>query len=356
MAEPLLRTLRMLQLIPRAPRSIGTTELQRKLAELGFETTPRTIQRDLQELKDALGLELRRDTKPYGWRWPDGAAVFEAPVMDTSTALTLKLSREFLARVLPPEALHRLQGHVARAEKVLAAVPNKKLASWPQKIRVTSAGMPVRSPRVPAPILDVVTRALLEDRRFRCTYQTRAGDVRDYEVSPIALVYRDAFPYLVCVLNKHEEGVVTLVPQRISSAELMAGARKVPKDFDLDEFVRAGGTGFLVGRDPIRLTALIHRKAALTVMELPIADRQRVRSHDDERVFFEAEVPNSIELQRWILGFGDAIEILGPESLREQLRAVVENLAERYARSSGVEGRWGAPAMFAQSGHLYTAR
>ncbi len=356
MSEPLLRTLRMLQLIPRAPRSIGTAELQQKLAELGFEIGARSIQRDLQDLKDPLGLELRKDTKPYGWRWPEDAAVFEAPVMDTSTALTLKLSREFLARVLPPEALQRLQGHVARAEKILAAVPHKKLARWPQKIRVTSAGMPVRYPSVPAPILDVVTRALLEDRKFQCTYQTRGGEVRDYEVSPIALVYRDAFPYLACVLNKHEDGVVTLVPHRIRSAALLPGARFVPKGFDLDEFVRAGGTGFLLGRDPIRLTALIHKKAALTVMELPIAEQQQLRAHDDERLFFEADVPNSVELQRWLLGFGDAIEVLGPESLRAQLRAVVENLAERYARDSGEQERWGAPAMFAQAGHLYTAR
>jgi predicted DNA-binding transcriptional regulator YafY len=357
MSEVLLRTLEMLQLIPRHPKSIGTTDLTNKLERRGYKTTPRTIQRVLNKLRDPLGIERRGTPNAYRWRWPDGAAVFEAPNMDAATALTLKLSREFLARVLPPEAVERLSGHIARAEKVLATVPNKKLASWPRKIRITSAGMPARYPTVPAAILDVVARALLEDRRFKCTYQKRAGEVREYEVSPIALVYRDAFPYLVCVLNKHEEGVVTLVPHRIQAASLLPGASQAPKDFDLDEFVRAGGTGFLYGPQPLELAALVHKKAAPTIAELPIADNQSLRRYDDDRLLLEATVPNSVELQTWVLGFGDAVEVLAPEELRERLRAVTENLAGRYARASGVEATaWGTPAVFADGGYLWAGK
>ncbi|MGZ3416865.1 MAG: helix-turn-helix transcriptional regulator [Polyangiales bacterium] len=350
MSEPLMRILTMLRLIPRAPKSIGTRELGQKLEEAGFPTIPRNIQRDLKALQDELGLECMDKTKPYGWRWPASGPVFEVPTMDPNTALTLKLSAPFLARVLPHESYKRLEGHVARAEKVLEGVPLNKLSAWAKKVRVTSAGLPVKFPSIPHEILDVVTRALLEDRRFKCTYQRRDGEMREFEVNPIALVYRDALAHLVCTLNKHEDGVVTLLPHRIKTAELAAGARRVPAKFDVDAFVRAGGTGFLIDPQPLTLVALVHKRAAPTLLELPIDPDQQVERHDEERLRVRASVPNSLELQRWILGFGDAIEVIEPEPLRDRMRKIAESLVARYSHASG---EWGAPATFSEKGFLW---
>jgi len=178
MSEVLLRQMAMLKLLPRPPRVVGTTDLKRQLKGAGFETTARTIQRDLQTLATFFAIECRDQSKPFGWRWQQDAPVFEVPAMDPKTALTLKLSAAFLRRVLPHDTFGRLKGHLEHAEKVLVGVPNNKLAAWPNKIRVVSAGLPVAYPEVATEILDVVTTALLEDRRFKCLRFCRgAGDL-----------------------------------------------------------------------------------------------------------------------------------------------------------------------------------
>lgn len=357
MSEVLLRQMAMLKMLPRPPRRVGTNELKARLREAGFETTPRTIQRDLQALASFFAIECQDDTKPFGWRWQQDAPVFELPVMDPKTALTLKLSAAFLGRVLPQQTFARLKGHLEHAEKVLDGVPDNKLAAWPKKIRVLGAGLPVTYPKVSTEILDVVTSALLEDRRFKCTYQRRDGEVRDHEVNPLALVYRDALGVLICTLNKHESPV-TLAPHRIRTAELVAGARRVPKDFDLDAFMAAGGTGFLLEREPIRLIALVHVKAVPTISELPIDAGQTITPHDENRCLLQATVSNTMELRRWIAGFGDAIEVLSPEPLRAKMRDIFSELAERYARTSGAEAtaaKWDAPHAFEERGYLWGA-
>ncbi len=357
MSEVLLRTLEMLRMIPRGGRYVGAKELHDKLEAAGFVVDIRTIQRDLKDLANhhGLGIECQETTKPHGYRFAADAPVFEIPAMDVKTALALKLSERFLARVLPRETYERLQGHVTRAEKVLDNVPNNKLAMWPKKVRVTSAGLPVQHPKIGADVLDVVTRALLEDRKFRCTYKRRDGEVREHEVNPLALVYRDAYPMLVCMLGG-KDGIVTIVPHRIQSAELLASPRFVPARFDLDKFLAAGGTGFLIEPEPLKLVALVHVKAVPTIEELPIAPDQTLEDYDENRKILRATVANSLELQRWLFGFGDMIEVLGPEELRSRMRAIVENLASRYARNSGVQERapaWAEPENYPAKGHTW---
>lgn len=359
MSEHLLRTIAMLEIVPRHPQWIDTGDLQERLAARGYETTVRTLQRDLKELSTYLPLEcVDPSTRPYKWRWQRDASTLELPVMDVGTALTFKLGASFLARVLPPDAYERIARKQKEADKVLATVPHSKLASWPKKVRVTSAGLPVGTPEIAEGVLDVVAQSLLQDYGFDCEYRKRGGEVRGYHVNPLALVYRDAIAVLVCTVNGHENPI-TLMLHRMLAAKATARPRKVPKGFDLDRFLSAGGSGFLLAPEPLSLVLLVHATAIATVSELPISQGLTIERHDESRFRVEATAPNSLELRRWLMGFGDAIEVLAPADLRAKMAQVAENLAARYARPSGEvtkagdEG-WGAPVVYEDKGYLWT--
>ncbi len=365
MSEHLLRTIAMLEVVPRHPKYIDTPDLEKALAARGYKATPRTLQRDLKELARYLPLEcVDPSTKPFKWRWQQHAATFELPVMDPATALTFKLGASFLARVLPPDAYERIERKQQQADKVLANLPHSKLAGWPQKVRVTSAGLPVGTPEIAPGVLDVVAQALLQDYGFDCEYRKRGGEVRSYKVNPLALVYRDAIAVLVCTVNGHDNPI-TLMLHRMLEAKSSARPRRVPKGFDLDRFLSAGGSGFLLSPEPVELVLLVHATAIATVSELPISKAMKIERHDDTRFRVEGTAPNSLELRRWIMGFGDAVEVLAPEDLRAKMAHVAENLAARYARRSGEVAKggaiakgdddgWGAPVVYEEKGYLWT--
>lgn len=58
----------------------------------------------------------------------------------------------------------------------------------------------------------------------------------------------------------------------------------------------------------------------------------------EAHVTLAATVPDRCALRRWLLGFGAAIEVLGPEPLRAEFRAKARDLAERYGEHAGCTG------------------
>ena len=335
MAETLLRQWTMLRMIPRYPRKIDGASIERRLRDDGIKVSRRSIQRDLHGLAETFPISCDEVHKPYGWSWAKDAEITDLPGMDAQTALTFKLASTFLPRVLPRSTVRVLDPHFKRADAVLQALPGNPLKAWPEKVRVLSRGMPVLAPTVRPDVLDVAYTALLEDRRFRCSYLKRGADApRAYDVNPLAIVYRDAVAYLVCTVNEHTNAVM-FVLHRMQSAELLATKRAVPKGFVLDEFIAKGAFGFLLNRETFKLSALLRGDAVVSLHEAPIAQDQVVREHDDGRVLLEATVADNLELRTWLLGFGDAVEVLGPARLRAELGEVARKMAERYGREPG---------------------
>lgn len=51
---------------------------------------------------------------------------------------------------------------------------------------------------------------------------------------------------------------------------------------------------------------------------------------DDESLYVEAELPNNDILYTKLLSFGDDVEVLEPESVREKIREKLENMFKKY--------------------------
>src|SRR5512137_233563 len=107
--DVLMRQLLMLDMIPRQPRKISTSELKSRLEEEGYQVSLRTIQRDLERFSGIGHFGIGSDDhKPAGWYWLPTAGCIEIPRMDPPTALTFKLVNSHLVRLLPPACLEHL--------------------------------------------------------------------------------------------------------------------------------------------------------------------------------------------------------------------------------------------------------
>lgn len=66
-AMTIVRMLRILAFLPRAPRKVSSRAVLASLQAEGFDVTLRTVERDLHRLRLALPVELDDQHKPYGW-------------------------------------------------------------------------------------------------------------------------------------------------------------------------------------------------------------------------------------------------------------------------------------------------
>ncbi|MFI5298665.1 MAG: helix-turn-helix transcriptional regulator [Polyangiales bacterium] len=321
----------MLRLIPRAPKKIDAARIESLLASEQIEIHRRSVQRDLEALSLRFrGLECDRRSKPYGWSWSADAPTLEVPAMGLSTAVTLELVHAHLLPAMPRVAVRALGPTFERARAVLTEHAPAKLARWTQKIRVVASGAPMIPPIVRPLVLDVVYEALLEGRRFRARYRRRgAMSDRDYDVAPLGLVMRAGVLVLVCTLSAHED-VCHLHLHRMSRAESTADVVRVPAGFDLDEHITSGALGFTWSNEKLKLRLLLSRLAAISLHETPISDDQRITPHDEERELLTASVPDSLEIRKWLRGYGADAEVLAPARLRSEMEADARATLRRY--------------------------
>ncbi len=333
MSDTLMRQWQMLRMIPRHPAKISTAEIMRRLADEGFTTTQRTIQRDLMRLSAIYPLTCDERGKPYGWSWQADAGVLDIPGMDAHTALAFWMAERHLAALLPKPSLDRLQPHFRAADQVLDSIgADAGAPGWRSKVRVLRRGPDLAEAAIDDAVQVAVHEALLHNRRLAVRYRSRSGGkITECDaVHPLALVHKDGVSYLLCRLWDYED-VRQMALHRILEARALDAPALRPDGFDVDAYIASGEMQFVPGGE-IRLEALFSQGAAFHLEERPLGRDQALTPQDDGWVRLSVTVRDSSELRWWLLGFGDQIEVLEPAELRADMARIAQNMASRYGQ------------------------
>ncbi len=328
----LLRQWHMLHMIPRAPRKITVQEIRDRLAIEEFVVTERTVQRDLQELLQVFPLVVDDRDKPFGWGWHQDSPNFDLPGLSVPEALTFTLVEQHLANALPPATLDALQPYFKSAGQALRAIETDAQSNtWLDKVRTISPMQPLLAPQVDEQCQRVVYDALMRDRQLRLTYKKRdaASSVVYESVHPLAVIQRGPLIYLVCLFADYDD-VRTLAMHRVRAAEMLYLPCRKKDGFSIDRYIESGNMGVLTG-DPIELKAMFARRAGEHLFETPLAKNQRLVELGDGRLELTATVPGTRELQWWLLGMGDGVEVLAPASLRDEMKSMISRMANAYS-------------------------
>lgn len=319
----------MLRMIPREPRKIDTRTIQQKIeAEYGEDISLRSIQRDLNSLSAVFPL-VTDNRKPAGWSWKSDAPGLDIPHMDPVTALSFVMVKEFLASAMPPAVVRNIESHFSQAQSILSETSR----SWPDKIGLLSRSQPLNPPQIDSVVFDTVYDGLLRGKRFCAEYRRRGeNSLESYTVNPLGIVLLDSVIYLVCTLWDYNQpkDIKQLALHRIVSAEKTDEDGLIPQGFNLKTYIDSGAFSYVQSQETLRLSVLFDRSVALHLQETPLSQDQTITDIDTDTVRVQATVLDTAQLRWWLLGFGDKIEVQGPDFLREEFRAVSEKMAERY--------------------------
>lgn len=331
----LLRQWHMLRLVPRAPAKITVQDIRARLASADFEVTERTVQRDLNELAQVFPLTVDERNKPYGWSWHKDAPNFDLPGLSIPEALTLTLVEQHLQHQLPPSTTDSLQAYFKSARQTLANVQTSAHAkAWLNKVRSIAPMLALLPPSINEESQCVVYEALMQDRQLSLVYQKRGAKSKTiYDiVHPLALVQRGQLLYLVCLFADFKD-LRYLAIHRILSAEMLFEPARKPRNFSIDAYLNSGAMGFSIG-DEIRLEAIFSRHAGEHLYETPLHRKQTLEQLADGRLRLVATIPNTKELQWWLLGLGDGVEVIAPAALRQQMKETIQRMALAYQSPS----------------------
>jgi predicted DNA-binding transcriptional regulator YafY len=174
--------------------------------------------------------------------------------------------------------------------------------------------------------------ALLQDRRVEVAYLRRGDAVPvKYTLHPLAVVQRGAVTYLVATIFDYKD-VHLFALHRFRNLSILDEPAHRPPEFDLNEYVASGAFGFGDGKT-IRLQALFTHNAAEHLHETPLSADQTLRPQNKDYTKLTATVANTPQLMWWLLGFGDAVEVLAPKKLRSAIASTALAMSRRYYHS-----------------------
>lgn len=313
----LARQWELLSLIPSKGPGITAFELTERLGSLGFNVSKRTVERDLIELSRLFGIECNDKSRPYGWKWMNGASA-NLPSMDIADAVSLYFVESHLRFLLPESVLRSLESKFVEAKNKRSELKkHSPIGSWEDKVIVRHPTLPIIPPEVPGEVLEKVQTALMYDLKMSLLYKSQGVEAaQEIELNPLGLIQRGSIIYLVATAYDYVD-VRLYALHRIFEATILESKSNRPKGFNLKEYVDKGAIEF-GGGESIKLVARVNSVLADLLMETPISKDMKI-SGDAEFKTLSATVVDSWQLKWWILSQGSQIEVIAPKNLRKEI-------------------------------------
>ena len=331
MSDTILRQISMMELIPRYPAKTFTNEIKDKLSELGYEATLRTIQRDLQELSRLFPIVSDERSQPFGWSWKKDAKGYESPAMDPIQALTFSLAAQYLEPLMPKANFKRIEAFFSRAESVLIGNEKSKLHKWRKRVKVIPENIRFKEPKVSLEIRQKIYHAVYEGIQIKALYKKRGSKTSDKRhIHPLGIVIKGSMHYLICMMDEDQIEPRYLPLQRFEKVELLDDKVREPKSFNLDHFIHKNNLGYAFSDQLYTFEAIFDKTMAFHLLETPLNSSQVAKEIGDNELLIQARVPDTLQFEQWLMGFGSKVEILKPIKLRNKFKLLAKELTKKY--------------------------
>ncbi len=319
------RQLYILQLLSKNRMGFTSDEIRSRLMRMGVEVSRKTIDRDIDNLSMDFGIyEETRNNKTY--YMADKININDL-VFDLSELLSLYFIRELLKAykgIDVGRTAHELM------ERIISSVPRIN------KEHINALGDMVKV-SLPDVIEEKELKSYVLDKIEDGISNFKSIDIKYHSFNKNEITERRVDPYLVEI----DEGCYHLIGychlrnsirdfriSRIKAISLTDDSFKKPENFyesyKHTKFDKLSGSKRVTVR--VRFTGY----AARYVREYEKRKADKIIENDDGSVIFIRETYITDDISKWVLGYGDEVEVLEPAELKEMIKETVENMYRKY--------------------------
>jgi len=291
-----------------------------------WEVTQKTVQRDIDYLRDQLGAPIEYDRIKKGYRYTSSNWFLPSVSMSEG---------ELLALLLASRSIEQYKGTpVARElEKVfrkLAELLPDKLSIQPELIFTRFSFRAPPAKPIAESVWTVLVRGLLNQRTVKIEYQAfEAKNLRNWIIRPYHVANLQGEWYVFGATPEDKE-VLQFSMARIRKASLMEQPFDMPDDFDPDKLLANVFGRYVVGSDEIEVRLLFNREIADWITERQWHPQQKVMKRKNGDIELRFKTRGMLEVQRWVLSWGHWAKVLGPAGLK---KAMAEELRQMRGRA-----------------------
>ncbi len=294
--------------------------------------SPKTIQRDIDYLRDELGAPLTYDPLKHGYVYTEPNFSLPAIRMSESDLFAVCVAQTVLGQYRNTP----LHGKLSRVfDQIREALPDKTRLD-PAWLSERIVVFPDPATRIDPGIWDVLAQGIRENRRLAITHagvRPAAGPELERDVDPYYLVSYKGEWYLssYCHLRK---AIRTFAVSRITRARVLDRAFRMPAGMTQ---ARMYGDSFgIIWKDTFHAVRIrFGPEVAPYIRERTWHPRQRWRDVRGGGLVLEFTTNHLSEVKDWVLSWGPGATVLAPRVLADRVRqALAAALAHYPARQA----------------------
>ena len=293
-----------------------------------MEVSPRTIQRDIDFMRDQLGLPVDYDVVAHGFYYTREVVQFPTMKISEGELVALSVARKALTqyRGTPYEKPLR-----DAFEKLTAGLRDQIQFAWSgdldASISFRAAGHGVGD----LGTFEIASQALLHSEELEFAYHKIGGvQAETRRVQPLHLACIDNQWYLFASDQNRDGSIRTFALTRMSGLRATGQKFERPEHFSLDEHL-ADSFGVFSSPAAERVRLRFDAFSARLICERDWHASQHILAAADGSVELSMQIGVSPEVERWVLGWGAHVEVLEPASLR----AAIARTAALVAAQNG---------------------
>jgi len=294
------------------------------LAEI-FEISTKSIQRDIDFMRDRLKLPIAYDGQRHGFHYTQPVSSFP----------TLQISEgELVALLVAEKALQQYRGTtferplVSALKKLAEQLPDTisfNLGQWDQTISFRTSAEPILN----LEIFDKISKATAGRRQIEFHYRKPGqaqGERRVADPYHFANINGEWFLF---AYDHRRKGVRTFAPARMS--ELRETGKTFPRQatFSLKERLN-DSFGVMAGSETHTVVIRFSRFAADFIREKRWHPSQKLRELGDGGAELRMKLSSLTEVERWILSWEGHATVIAPKKLAAMVRDAAKKIVNGH--------------------------
>jgi predicted DNA-binding transcriptional regulator YafY len=280
-----------------------------------IEVATKTIHRDIEFMRDRLGLPVEYDNARFGYHYTEEVGAF--PNIQITEG-------ELFALIVAEKALQQYRG--TNFEKPLLSAIRKMEQSLPDTISLNMADIEQTisfrtraEPILNLEIFDTLARAAAHRQQIELAYRKPGRkEAEPRVVDPYHLANINGEWYLFAYDHARKD-IRTFVPARMQSVKLTGKTFERPQKFSLEKRLR-DSFGVHSGEGEYEVVLRFNPRAADYVREKKWHESQQLCELKGGGVELRMNLSSLAEVERWILSWGGDAKVLKPRELVEAVK------------------------------------
>ena len=292
-----------------------------------LEVSAKTVQRDIDFMRDQMGLPIEYDVSAHGFYYTRKVVQFPTMKISEGELVALSVARKALAQYHGTPFERPLRDAF---EKLTSGLRDQIHFAWGSDLDSTISFRAAGHTMGDLSTFETASLGVRQNEELEFAYRKLGSEAEEIRrVQPLHLACIDNQWYLFGLDLGRGGKVRTFALTRIARLRNTGQSFERPEGFSLDEHL-ADSFGVFSSPEAQLLRLRFDAFSARLICERQWHASQHITPLSDGGLELSMRVGISPEIDRWILGWGEHVEVIEPATLRASIGRTARQVASQY--------------------------